>query len=641
MSKSMTLSAAAAILAYCGSVSALPGASGSSAYSYPNATISVIPSGSSGLPIGTSTAQPDQFCPQLNGKTTKDGLNVEYSIACNQNAIGVLLNYNAAGYTTQKRATGPTSLSDCLTTCSTLGDACVAASFNTNTEQCELFSAITGTTAAAGVEFAKKVPSASTSSSAMASTGFPSYPTGNGTGMYPSGTMPGATGVRPTNTTSAPTATATVDLFCPYLDEQAYADRNGRSYMIECNRNHVGTIIRTENALQKRQAVVQNPSLENCLTGCDAIAGCVATAFDTNAETCTYFSEIGGAYYSEGIDFAFVLPGDDAAATTGAAASSATITEFATQTQTITRCAPGVACPADSTTVITTAVPIATTVVPYTTSTVYRTEVETITSCAATVTDCPARAGQPATVTSVVVDYTTVCPATAAGTGAVTANPVQGSGVVSGAAGPMTTSTVYTTSLRTITSCAATVTDCPARNGPATVTDVVALYTTVCPVSGASTANAVTAVPTPVACSGCPYAQVTVNVFSASVATVTQMNTVYTTTSMCPAGSTVVNYPVPTAPAAQTTILSTVSAPASTYVTAVSTELLTSNIVTATSTPAAATTPAGSSGAAQCSGGASCPAASTTGVQAFTGAASGLKAGMGFAAMIVAAAFML
>ena len=45
-----------------------------------------------------------------------------------------------------------------------------------------------------------------------------------------------------------------------------------------------------------------------------------------------------------------------------------------------------------------------------------------------------------------------------------------------------TTSTVYTTSVYTITSCAPTVTNCPAKLGSVT-TEVISLYTTVCPVT--------------------------------------------------------------------------------------------------------------------------------------------------------------
>jgi hypothetical protein len=45
-----------------------------------------------------------------------------------------------------------------------------------------------------------------------------------------------------------------------------------------------------------------------------------------------------------------------------------------------------------------------------------------------------------------------------------------------------TTSTVYTTSVYTITSCAPEVTDCPGKIGSVT-TDVISLYTTICPVT--------------------------------------------------------------------------------------------------------------------------------------------------------------
>jgi chitinase len=61
-----------------------------------------------------------------------------------------------------------------------------------------------------------------------------------------------------------------------------------------------------------------------------------------------------------------------------------------------------------------------------------------------------------------------------------------------------TTSTVYATSVYTITSCAATVTDCPARIGQVT-TDIISLYTTVCPVTATEvkTTSAPPAVVTP------------------------------------------------------------------------------------------------------------------------------------------------
>ncbi|KAL3426437.1 Endo-1,3(4)-beta-glucanase-like protein 1 [Phlyctema vagabunda] len=109
-----------------------------------------------------------------------------------------------------------------------------------------------------------------------------------------------------------------------------------------------------------------------------------------------------------------------------------------------------------------------------TTSTVYTTTAYTITSCAATVTDCPARLGQVTTET--IALYTTVCPVAEAPTLPTAAAVPAG----------YTASTVYTTTIYTITSCTPSVTDCPARMGSIT-TEVVLAYTTICPISPALT----------------------------------------------------------------------------------------------------------------------------------------------------------
>jgi len=80
-------------------------------------------------------------------------------------------------------------------------------------------------------------------------------------------------------------------------------------------------------------------------------------------------------------------------------------------------------------------------------STVYSTDYVTITSCAPTVTDCPAE--------STVVSSTVI---------------------------PLTTSTVYSTKVYTVTDCPDTVTHCPA-DATVVVTETVPVSTTVCPVS--------------------------------------------------------------------------------------------------------------------------------------------------------------
>jgi chitinase len=81
-------------------------------------------------------------------------------------------------------------------------------------------------------------------------------------------------------------------------------------------------------------------------------------------------------------------------------------------------------------------------------------------------------------VTTETIDlYTTVCPITTVST--ITKKPETTTSMQA----PLTTSTVYTTKTYTITSCAPGVSNCPAGK---VTTEVIALYTTVCPVAQSS-----------------------------------------------------------------------------------------------------------------------------------------------------------
>lgn len=128
----------------------------------------------------------------------------------------------------------------------------------------------------------------------------------------------------------------------------------------------------------------------------------------------------------------------------------------------------------------------------YTTSTVRETKTYTITSCAPTVTNCPAKLGQ---VTTETIDlYTTVCPVTESeGSGGKT-KPTSSAASPPPSVTPYTTSTVYSTKIYTITSCAPTVTNCPAKLGQLT-TEIISLYTTICPVTEATSTPAAPSVP--------------------------------------------------------------------------------------------------------------------------------------------------
>lgn len=96
------------------------------------------------------------------------------------------------------------------------------------------------------------------------------------------------------------------------------------------------------------------------------------------------------------------------AAVAFAGAVMAESTVYSTEYYTVTSCGPTVTdCPASSTAVHSS-------VIPLTTSTVYSTTVKTVTSCAATVTNCPAHST--VVVTETIPISTTICPVSASST---------------------------------------------------------------------------------------------------------------------------------------------------------------------------------------------------------------------------------
>lgn len=96
----------------------------------------------------------------------------------------------------------------------------------------------------------------------------------------------------------------------------------------------------------------------------------------------------------------------------------------------------------------------------FTTSTVYTTSVHTVTACPSSIKNCPASKQTTYLTTETIVDYTTICPVTATQTGVATA--------ATAPAGPISrvtkylTSTVYSTSVRTVTACPSGYQNCPA-----------------------------------------------------------------------------------------------------------------------------------------------------------------------------------
>ena len=201
-----------------------------------------------------------------------------------------------------------------------------------------------------------------------------------------------------------------------------------------------------------------------------------------------------------------------------------------------------------------------------------------------------------------------------------------GNGATTISAGGLATSTIYSTNVVTIASCAPTVTNCPLKNnGGAVVTQVVPVSETVyvCP-----TATVIPAAP--IACNSCPYTASTATVYSATGGA---MVPVSTTVYACPqATGTTVVVEVCTACAAQTTgpALNTKTLTLTNPAGNVNTQTVT--VCNGEHCPAA--TAASTSSMAKYT-------PTTSQMAMYTGAASNVKAGMGFAGMVAAAALVL
>ncbi|KAK6008032.1 hypothetical protein QM012_004846 [Aureobasidium pullulans] len=179
--------------------------------------------------------------------------------------------------------------------------------------------------------------------------------------------------------------------------------------------------------------------------------------------------------------------------------------------------------------------------------------------------------------------------------------------------GGVATSTIYSTNVVTISSCAPTVTNCPLKNG-GVVTQIIPVSSTeyICPTATVIPASAV-------AC-GCAAVPVTVTQYAPSSG------------SMVPVQTVVVNSPVPTATVLTTTVCTSCAKP-------------TANMNNGSGNSAGAVT----STVTVCNSG-KCSAVATTMAVAsattsqmavYTGAADSVKAGMGFAAFVGAAAVLL
>jgi hypothetical protein len=188
-----------------------------------------------------------------------------------------------------------------------------------------------------------------------------------------------------------------------------------------------------------------------------------------------------------------------------------------------------------------------------------------------------------------------------------------------------TTSTVYTTSVYTITSCAPEVTDCPGKIGSVT-TDVTSLYTTICPV--AETESSSTWIPTSTSSapitSETPWA--TSTIYTTKEYTITscppevtncpygsKTSSVETYTTYCPV-STTLSPPVSTStesgkPSGPATSAS--PAPPAPVLSTITITTCTPTYITSVVTVSAVATPVSTESGYGCPGSSSCPEAET------------------------------
>jgi hypothetical protein len=388
------------------------------------------------------------------------------------------------------------SLNDCLRTCAA-NTQCVGTAFKSNDDTCSFFSKITsGPQNAPGVTFA----TVTSRNNAPGNNSTSSAPINNGTSSTRGSTFPTSTRTNngtsvtaspnPGNNGTSPFPNAE-SIICPEYNDQVLQNTDGSQYLIRCGLNIEGNVLSTRKArMIRRQATFGNDWIVDCVETCGATATCVGTSYNSVLGTCTFYSTVEALIPDANTDSAILVN------ETPNGGSTSLVPVVSTQTVT----------EGDVTRTITTT--------PLTTSTVYSTTTRTIQSCAPGV-PCSA-----ATVTEVVVAYTTVCPVSALPTGGAVGGAVGGAAttvkvctacqyqpstvtvyqcptgvngapgkptavtttviqvpVLAGPTGALTTSTVYQTQEHVTTTCGAN--GC----GKATVTAIVSLYTTVCPVS--------------------------------------------------------------------------------------------------------------------------------------------------------------
>ncbi|TIA19552.1 hypothetical protein D6C81_04634 [Aureobasidium pullulans] len=173
---------------------------------------------------------------------------------------------------------------------------------------------------------------------------------------------------------------------CPAIDDQLCTDADGKAYVHKCDTAVTGgTVIvpstggnskrdaellmfddmmmtmysedEADIGLKKRQTTTQQAAFQSCQLQCDDLSYCRAIAYDLNTNNCQMFAQVSGTGYSPGVLYAQRAPARDVVS------GPVTSTIYSTDITTVTSCAPGVqSCPASSTVVSTSLVPVSVTV---------------------------------------------------------------------------------------------------------------------------------------------------------------------------------------------------------------------------------------------------------------------------------------
>ncbi|THW69772.1 hypothetical protein D6D25_00840 [Aureobasidium pullulans] len=173
---------------------------------------------------------------------------------------------------------------------------------------------------------------------------------------------------------------------CPAIDDQLCTDADGKAYVHKCDTAVTGgTVIvpstggnskrdaellmfddmmmtmysedEADIGLKKRQTTTQQAAFQLCQLQCDDLSYCRAIAYDLNTNNCQMFAQVSGTGYSPGVLYAQRAPARDVVS------GPVTSTIYSTDITTVTSCAPGVqSCPASSTVVSTSLVPVSVTV---------------------------------------------------------------------------------------------------------------------------------------------------------------------------------------------------------------------------------------------------------------------------------------